>query len=273
MKRNIYILISLLFTCFACTNNENKFFNPDRMITYRSNKIDDTLRSQIVEYDSLINPSGIESIDSFVVILSGQSGKIFSVYNSKTNMLVSQFGRIGHSKNEFIDELTTCQLSHDKATNKINLTVQDYYHHKLSVFDFSNAIINGTLELKNNIAYGSNEMDHYAFSNGTDDYLLYKSISSDGDVRDKYTNPPIICVKSGQKQNTIRLFHKTVESSCKDFVEIIYFCFPHLKSDGTKLVNVFSYTDLITITDLNSLETTGISYNDSHDFNYYQDIA
>lgn len=276
MKNIFFTFIVIFALSSACSKNSNSFYNLDRMIVLQTNNIDDTLCGELVEFDSLINPSGIEAIDSFVVILSGQSGKLFSVYNSNSNMLVSQFGRIGHAKNEFIDELSTCQFSYDKRNGKVDLSVQSYERNELRVFDFSKALAERELKLCNNIKYDCNDLglrDHFAFYCDENGYVVYKSISTEGDIRDKLNVPPVICVKNGHKDAKINIFPKTVESSCRDFVEILYFCFPRMKADGTKLVNVFSFTDLISITDLNTLETTGISCVDGRDFDFYQNIA
>ena len=275
MKLKLYTLYVILFSCIACSNNENKFVKADKIIVIESTNIKDTLHGEIVEYDSLINPTGIEAIDSFVVILSGQTGKLFSVYNSNSNTLVSQFGQIGHSKTEFTEEPITCQLSHSKTNGRINLTVQRPNKNNLSVFDFSKAIENGKLESCNTIKYGSDDTNyntHYAFSYGDNDYVIYKSILI-RDLKDTHPIPPVLYVKDGDKDETIDLFPKAIESSCYELEEYAYFCLPHMKADETKLVNVFSLTDMITITDLNTLETTAITSDDGHSFEYYQSIA
>lgn len=262
-----------LYVCYACTDNKSKFFNSDKMIVFGSCDIEDTLYGKPVEIDSLINPCGIEAIDSFLVVLGSQSGKLFSVYNSRTNSLVSQFGQIGHAKYEFVEEQVSCQLSHDNNDGLINLTVPDFSAGKLRVYDFSKVVTTGELEVKKIIDIKRDVNPYFnrqAFSLGNNDYVVAYNASLGLEENDEKDASPQMTVRKNDKKEMLYLFSTYMNSEISD---IVYQNQLWVRPDGKKILSMFPFVDLISITDLDNFKTTGVSSFNMHNFDFYQSIS
>lgn len=258
----------------SCSNG-SEYYNPDKIIVYENPKNSMTLHGSVVEYDSLANPSGIECIDSVVVVLGENDGSLFSVLNSRNDSLMIQFGDIGHASNEFLSSVDMCQLTYDEKYNYV-LTVQDFDRHTLNVFDLSSIIATGKVSCIKRIKYDCDDIsteNHRCFSYKNDGYILSQGISSDGDVRDALVNTPKVIIKSENNIKTVSPCEKIIKSDDSEFLYRVYSSLPRVCPNGKKYVEFFAYLDVCTIIDLESGQSVGVCGNGKQSFDYYSDVS
>lgn len=264
----------LMILCVSC-DRENSLYQPTQRVTFFEGECFDTLLGYKIDYDSINVQTGIECIDSFVIVLGERNGALFSVINANNDSLVSQFGIYGHSKSEFLSSTDMCQFVRTK-NDGILMCVQNYESDVIGVYDLKASIRNRKTVYEKSLSYNidkSKVWNYRCFLLDDNNYLLYKGLSSEGDARDRYSVPPCFMVHSKYGEFTISAYPSAIHTGDNDFVNRMYTELPRVNTDMTKVVEMLAYVDLFTIVDLDTYNTIGVMGEKSHGLEYYQQLA
>ena len=109
--RKAFILSFVFFFFFfffltACSEHD-QYYKTDVLKEAFSTKPCDTIVGQKVNLNGILMPNGIQCVDSLLIIIS-KDEPLIRIYNTYTDSIISQFGCIGHSKEEFIHPPLYC---------------------------------------------------------------------------------------------------------------------------------------------------------------------
>lgn len=272
---NLRILLPLLcgIIC-SCSNSSDPYYQVDDMITYQETETPDTLKGEFVLYDSLNNVSGIESVDSFIVIMRNADKGLFSVMNSNSDSLLAQFGEIGHASNEILTPTDICQFTHD-ANGNIIMCVQDFERRSIIQFNLNKAITQNRIESCSRTKYDVEDYNvplYRCFSLGGNGYLVHQSLSNEGDARDPFSIAPKVKIKQGGNEVNIS-FYPLLISEDSQYMLHTYTLMPRIKPDMTKFVEAHGLLNLFTIIDLQTHKTIGVRGKNSYGFDHMRKVG
>lgn len=275
LRRCLFIVQTFLMISSTSCDREYSLYQPTKIVTFNEGECLDTLLGYKIDYDSLNVQTGIECVDSFVIVLGERDGAIFSVINAYNDSLVSQFGMYGHSKSEFLNSTDMCQFIHTK-NDGILMCVQDFELDNISVYDLKASIKKRKTVFEKSLSYKidkSKVWNYRCFLLDSNNYLLYKGLSSEGDARDRFTVPPCFTVHSKYKEFTFSVYPSAIQTGDNHFMDRMYAELPRISPNMKKVVEMFAYVNLFTIVDLDTYKTIGVMGERSHGLEYYQQLA
>lgn len=268
MKRLNFIgvCVFVIGTMVCCTSSDEYYKVDKKIIVDIPNAADTINGSLVARFDSTHHLVGMESIDSFVVVISEKSDSVINVLNFENGAMVSSFGSVGKADNDMITPLRECQLE-KKDDGTLIMRFDDFCRHRIVSYDLSASMEKNQLVYVGDKEYqifNQSEQFNY-FDYIGDEYVAFQGIALDDNLTP-------FCVKSSDIENKCESYPKMIEGgeSQKTF---IYNIMAKIKPDKSKLLLVHGNIGLFTIVDLDSWSTLGIQERDSYDFEYLSEIA
>ena len=263
MKKK-YIFFLIITLCLLACVSKNKFYSLDDIKVYDAGKVEN-IKGTCMSLMNVENAVALRCVGKYLLALCPTSDSIVKVYDSKDLRLLSAFGTIGHSKNEFTQFPINSYIRMDNAGNYL-MYVSDV--HETKVVNLSVSISKGTCVVDKVINHGSEDFGCRRFLGENDDFIIYHAFGAEGDARENIFHTPFVETKKDGETEKISYFPEMLDGeSNKMFLS--YRTMFDVKPDMTKCVEIFACQDLFTIINLEQMESLGVS---SMKGNYFMKI-
>ena len=263
----LYVLISSTFIC--CTHNTYYSVNENKTVTI-PNRVDTIRGIAVCQSEDLREFTGIESVDSFVVLFSTYRDSLIFVMNTNTDSIIWKMGRIDKEKNEVIVPMRECQFE-KKANGDVLMHIDDFNRQCITTFNFSASLANNQLEYVGRTPYKfSNLAEQSSFFSVSDtEYVMFQGVAWENDVRDEKTIPPCVYESSGYGYD----IYPQIIGKDEFQKAFIYNIMAKMKPDKSKMLLAHGNIGLFTIVHLDSKNTLGIHDSSSYDFEYLSQLS
>lgn len=272
-KLNLSCILVLVMCATICCTHDNSYYKVDESRTIVISDTVDTIMGMCVyRFDSPHNLVGIESVDSFVVLLTEHQDSLFLVMNTNTDTVIGALGTIGKAKNEMIVPMRECQFG-KAADGDVLMYIDDFNRQSVLTFNFSESLTNNHLVYVTEKPYRLiNQAEQYAFFSVSDnEYVMFQGIAWENGAQDNRTIPPFVS-KSTDTNNKCVLYPQMIEG--EDFQKnFIYNLMAKIKPDQSKLLLAHGNIGQFTIVDLDSWTTIGVHDKNSYDFGYLSELV
>lgn len=265
--RKAFILSFIVYLFLTACSERDQYYKTDVIKeTFRA-KPCDTIVGQEVNLYGILMPNGIQCVDSLLILIS-KDEPLIRVYNTYTDSIISQFGYIGHSKEEFIHPPLYCYFG-VAGNGKTFMYLPDDQNPTKEV-DLEASMGNKSVVVNRVIKHDYYDESAF-FCVDSAAILMYRDLSPVDDIRDEMWNPPYWEIQSPNKNEVVSVFPEIIVGN-GDIIPFVYKMSVGLKPDHTKFVTVNTSQDLFTITDVKNCKTIGVKGNDFYNLEYIQNV-
>lgn len=261
MKRATVIVFVCLSFC-ACGYQNLEYFNPDNVA-----KLEFAVKSDTLHYDSVFelysNVDVLNCIDDYLILTNSNKDTLFTVIDMMTDSVVAKFGSIGHARNEFLTNPFIIYCIRNMGHSPL-VYVLDQKSTK--VIDLRKSISENKCVLSDVIKEDKDVFFFQPYHVSNTQSFVYKTVSYI-DPRDGIYFPPEFYV-TGKESFKWNIYPNIIKPEYSNAVDIVYYNIIKPKPDGSKVLSVSLFMDIVMLFDLNTKLATGYVNPDSYTFNY-----
>ena len=215
--RKAFILSFIVYLFLTACSERDQYYKTDVIKeTFRA-KPCDTIVGQEVNLNGILMPNGIQCVDSLLILIS-KDEPLIRVYNTYTDSIISQFGYIGHSKEEFIHPPLYCYFG-VAGNGKTFMYLPDDQNPTKEV-DLEASMGNKSVVVNRVIKHDYYDESAF-FCIDSAAILMYRDLSPVDDIRDDMWNPPYWEIQSPNKNEVVSVFPEIIVGN-GDILPFVY---------------------------------------------------
>ena len=250
MKRGFFLncIIFLLFSC----GDGNKFYSTDMcLITNNQNRTKTVALHSVSDISSYVN--GLLCIDNYLVVIQQNKDSVFKIIDTRNDSVVSCFGKVGHSGDEFLNIPQRVYFVRGKDGHPL-LCVQEKMHTK--IIDLIRSIKYNKCFINAIIKENKDFLFYYTFHLPDGNCLNYKKISYE-DARDNVYIKPIFYI-DGESKMEWDVFPNIITSDFPNLFDCAYSMNVQITPTGKYVVGIQNFIDIVTIINIDRNKSIGI---------------
>lgn len=264
------ILYAFMLSVFMCCTHNTYYSVTENKAVIFPDRVDTIRGVAVYQSEDLREFTGIESVDSFVVLFSTYRDSLIFVMSTNSDSIIGKMGQIGKAKNELIVPMRECQFE-KRANGDILMHIDDFNRQCITTFNFSASLANNHLEYVGRTPYKfSNQAEQSSFFSVSDtEYVMFQGVAWANDVRDEKTISPCVYKSSGDRYE---IYPQIIGKD--DFQKaFIYNIMTKMKPDKSKMLLAHGNIGLFTIVNFDSGNTLGVHESSSYDFDYLSQLS
>lgn len=264
MKRIAVVLGACVSFC-ACSYHGLEYFNPDNVA-----ELEFATKSDTLHYDSAMEMYSkvdvLNCIDDYLIITNANKDTLFTVIDMRNDSVVAKFGSIGHARNEFLTNPVFNYCLRDKNSSPLVYVLD---RKSTKVIDLEKSIAANKCVLSKVIKEDKDFFFYQPYYVSDTLCFVYKSVTYD-DPRDNIYFPPEFYI-TGKENFKWNIYPEIIKPEYPNAVDIAYYNIVKPKPDGSKVLSVSLFMDIVMLFDLHTKVATGYVNPDSYTFSYIND--
>ena len=245
---------------FCSCNLSTKYYNPDEVL-YSGGKGNGEI-VELKDYHAMeTGIRNINCIDEYLIITQEDKDSIFLIIDSRNDSILTQFGSVGHARNEFESIPWSIYCIRDKMGNPL-LCIGETACTK--IVNLKKSVSQKKCVVDNVIKDGKDGFFYKTYHLNKTSRFIHKEISYI-DPRDGVFIKPEFFME-GQNTYTWEIFPEIIKSSMPNIVDCAYASLMFISPDASKAICMHNYIDVVTIFDFEKNRSTGIVNPHSYTF-------
>ena len=270
MKSISCIAVILLLLLSSC-EKKNRVYMPDTNCSYSDEGAIDTLNGTLLGVNIIAGIQGVEIVDSFLLIMQEDRQKIFTVYNTNSDSVVAEFGKIGKSASELSDAPSYCYFIEEDGDKC--MCIQDAMAPITRVYDWGKTMEEKHLVHKKNVRHSFAAMcDCNFYYIGNEHCVLCQGLYCDN-IGDGLLKPPFVALYEGNAEKSRLSYFGNLIGNDLSTSNLIHATTTDINPKKKKIVQIPYIFDQLSIVDYDNMTSLGVSNSECYDYEEMQEIV
>ncbi|MCQ2076039.1 MAG: hypothetical protein MJZ20_03255 [Bacteroidaceae bacterium] len=262
MNNSLKIGVMVLLCCFvSCT--QNRFYSPNKITEVEFPESFDSISCDTIGIHLSDDLFSIRSYKDLIVFFS-YSSPLVHVINAKNDSLISEFGKIGHSKVEFE---TTPYMCYFRKNIKGDLIMCLPEFHSTKCINLTSTILHSKCILERNVKHIHNNAEITTFWLSDNERIEYKRYGFEGDARDDIKTASNVSIYKNDVRKSFSVYPSLL-SFDNGIDETLYMAAFDVSPNMAKCIEIPLFQDRFTIFDIKNGTSVGVKSKKENDDNF-----